>query len=109
CIDTSADPGAGEIVELRIPRRRRDVADGQHVRIAEADVDVSARVRFDQIAVVDSLASGGHRSVGAKRLVRMRGLWTRRTIAILRGNPRLNRHPEPRIFVSDDRGAALPQ
>ena len=61
-IDAAADPRAGEVVQLRIARRRRDVADGEHVRVAEEDVDVAARVRFDQVAVVDALAAGVHRS-----------------------------------------------
>ena len=63
-VDAAAEPRAGEVVELRIARRRRDVADGEHVRVAEEDVDVAARVRLDQIAVVDALAcqrSSSHR------------------------------------------------
>ncbi len=52
-VDASANPRAGQVVQFRIPSGRRDVADGQHVRLAEEDVDVSARVSFDEVPVVD--------------------------------------------------------
>src|SRR6185436_3129739 len=62
-IDATANPCAGEVIELRVAHGCGDVAYGKHVRVAEEHVDIAARVRFDQVAVVDPLAAGGHRSI----------------------------------------------
>ena len=92
-VDAAADPCAGEIIECGIAFRRCDVADGDHVGIAEKDIDVAVGVRLDQVAVVDPFVAGFQ---GSRRV---EGLsWTRRyrpgfLVALLGRNKVIGGHP----------------
>src|SRR5438093_7767166 len=53
CVDPSADPRAGEVIQFGITRGRRYIADCKHVAVSEDHVEFHAGVRFNKVAIVD--------------------------------------------------------